>query len=148
MSILPVVGMFALTSLFVGIVVIGADHENKQQLPVTLEKLEQAKLIEIKDSGGQIVLRGNFEFITEKDGDVDGVATLAATSIDADASGHVELEVSKKNDGAVIKEFEIEMRKLDPAATYTLLVDGLEITTLRTNARGSVEMEMSNRPVK
>ncbi len=144
--IIPVAGMFLLTSIFIGLVVFGAGHETKGQLPSSLENLEQSKLVEIKDESGQVILSGSFIVSTEPDGDIEGVARLVAKG--GDAFGDAELEVSKKQDGSVTKEFEVDVKKLKPATTFNVFVDGQQVSSLRTNARGSAELELSNRPTK
>lgn len=146
--VLPIIGMFILISVFVGMVVTGADHKIKQQLPASLDNLETVKLVEIKDAAGQLVLSGNFQTSTEPDGDIEGVAILSATSVDADAKGKAELEVSKNKDGALERELEIELRKLSPATTFSVFVDGQQTATLSTDHQGAVELELSNRATK
>lgn len=144
-SILPVAGMFVLTSVFISMVVFGAGHKITEQLPSSLENLEHSKLVEIKDESGNVVMSGSFAVSTEKDGDIEGSATLASAG---GAIGNAELEVSKKQDGSVTKEIEIEVKKLKPATTFNVFVDGQLVSSLRTNARGSAEIELSNRPTK
>lgn len=144
-SILPVAGMFVLTSVLISMVVFGAGHKITEQLPSSLENLEQSKLVEIKDETGNVVLSGSFAVSTEKDGDIEGVAKLVSAG---GAVGNAELEVSKKQDGSVTKEIEIEVKKLKPATTFNVFVDGQQISSIRTNARGSAELELSNRPTK
>jgi hypothetical protein len=145
-SILPVAGMFLLTSVLIGMVVFGAGHKITEQLPSSLENLERSKLVEVKDENGNVILSGSFTVSTEADGDIEGVATLTAVGVDTTPRGSAELEVSKKQDGTVTKEFEIEVRKLKPATTFKVLVDGQLVSTIRTNARGTAEVELSNRP--
>lgn len=145
-SAIPIAGMFLLTSVFIGMVVFGAGHKITQQLPLSLENLERSNLVEIKDETGNVVLSGSFAVATEKDGDIEGVAKLASRT--GGATGNVELEVSKQHDGSVIKEIEKEVKKLKPATTFNVYVDGQLVSSLRTNARGAAELELSNRQTK
>jgi hypothetical protein len=142
--ILPVVGMFLL-----GCVVVAAVRneigEIKQPLPPSLDDLAAVRLVEIKDAGGQVVLRGSFTMTTKTNGDVEGEAPLAATGVDTDAAGKAEVEVSTR-DGRVEKELEVEVRNLAPGASFNVFVDGPQVTTFTTNAGGAAELELSNKP--
>ncbi|HWT00139.1 MAG TPA: hypothetical protein VN256_07820 [Pyrinomonadaceae bacterium] len=143
--ILPLVGMFLL-----GCVVVFAvrreSREIKQPLPQSLDDLASVRVIEVKDAGGQTVLGGNLTVVTEKNGHVEGEAALAATGVDADAAGKVEVEVSTKKDGSVGKELEVEVRNLAPGTSYNLFVDGKQAAVFTTDPRGAAELEMTNRP--
>jgi hypothetical protein len=142
--ILPVVGMFLL-----GCVVVAAvrdkGREIKQPLPPSLDDLAAVRLVEVRNAAGQVVLGGSFTTATKKNGDVEGEARLASTGVDADAAGKAEVEVSTRN-GNVDKELEVEVRKLAPATTFDLFIDGKQAASIITDQRGAAELEMTNRP--
>ena len=142
--ILPVVGMFLLACVVVA-AVSNEGGEIKQPLPSSLENLGAAKLIEVKDAAGQLILGGSFVMTTKKNGDVEGEATLAATGAHAEAAGKAEVEVSTR-DGRVEKELEVEVRNLAPGASFGVFVDGQQAATFTTNPRGAAKLELSDEP--
>lgn len=142
---MPLVGMFLLGCAAVW-AVMGESRQVEQPLPQSLDDLAAVRLIEVKDAGGQIVLSGSFTVKTKPNGDSEGNATLAATGVDADATGESEFEVSKKRDGSVGKELEVEVHNLAPGASFSLFVDGQQVAVFKTDPRGRADLEMSNRP--
>jgi len=144
--ILPVVGMFLLFGAVTLVIVGSQNKELKQPLPASLDNLAAIKLVEIRDAGGQVVLSGSFTMTTTKDnGDIEEEAPLKATAVDSNAEGKAEVEVSTKK-GTVEKELEIDVPKLNPGATFSLFVDGQQITAFSTNQQGNAELEMTNKP--
>lgn len=148
--ILPVMGMLLLCG-YVTFAVIRTGNkvqEVKQPLPSSLSDLAAAKLVEIKDATGQIVLSGNFVLENRQDGDVEGRALLTGTGIHAESKGEAELEVSTLRNGGTEKELEVSVRKLAPATLFGIFVDGQQVATLTTNQRGAAELEMRAAPNK
>lgn len=143
--VLPVIGMFLLGCVVV-LAVRKESREIKQPLPQSLDDLAAVRLIEVKDAGGQTVLSGSFTVVTKKTGEIEGEAMLAATGVDADATGKAEVEVSTKRDGSVGKELEVEVRNLAPGANFNLFVDGQQVTVFMTDPHGVAELELTNRP--
>jgi hypothetical protein len=86
--------------------------------------------------------------MTKKGQDVEGEATLAATGVDADAAGKAEVEVSATRGGVVRKELEVEVSNLTPGGDFSLFVDGQQVAVFKTDARGAVELEMTNGPAR
>lgn len=143
--VLPVIGMVLLIC-GAGFAVMGGSREIKQPLPQSLDNLAAIKLVEIKEAGGQTILSGSFTMVTKKNRDIEGEAALAATGVDLDAAGKAEVEVSKKRDGSLGKEFEVEVRNLAPNASFNLFVDGQQVAVFMTDQRGALELELTNGP--
>lgn len=148
--ILPLVGMLLLCGYAAFAVIRSGNkvQEVKQPLPYYVSDLAAAKLVEIKDAAGQIVLSGNFIVENKRDGGVEGKALLTATGINAGAKGEAEFEVSKNRNGATEKELEVSVRKLAPATSFSMFVDGKQVATFSTNQRGAAEVEMKDAPAK
>jgi hypothetical protein len=109
-----------------------------------------ASVAEVRDAQGQVLLRGEFVAGREdEDEDVDTddeddeaneierSAALLATGSDADATGEAEVEV----DGSS-QEIEFSVERVEPGATFTFLIDGVEVGMKRANRRGRVELEL------
>ena len=109
-----------------------------------------AAIAEVRDAQGQVLLRGEFvagredededEDADDEDDDANGIersAALLATGSDADATGEAEVEV----DGSR-REIEFSVERVEPGATFTFLIDGVELGTKRANRRGHVELEL------
>jgi hypothetical protein len=107
-----------------------------------------ASIAEVRDARGEVVLRG--EFVTgredededqEEDDDPNAIersAALLATGSDADATGEAEVEVEGSK-----QEIEFSVEHVEPGATFTFLIDGVEVGTKRANRRGRVELELA-----
>lgn len=146
--ILPVVIMFLTLGYAAMAIVRGDSREIKQPLPPFLDDLANVKLVEIRDVGGRVVLGGNFTLTTEKDGDIEGTAPLAATGVDPDTAGKAEVEISNKKNSIAEKELEAEVWNLAANTSYNLFIDGRQAASFKTNYRGAAELEMSNVPSK
>ena len=98
---------------------------------------------EIRDAQGQILLRGQFALVEEDDDDVERQAVLEPTGIDPDARGEAEVEFDPA--APAVQEVEFEARNLEPGASYTVVIDGVDIATRLSNARGSLDVEVDIR---
>jgi hypothetical protein len=109
-----------------------------------------ASVAEVRDAQGQVVLRGEFviglededenEDADDEDDDateIERSAVLLATGSDADATAVAEVEV----DGSK-QEIEFSVERVEPGATFTFLIDGVELGTKRASRRGRVELEL------
>ena len=57
--------------------------------------LTNATMAEVRDAGGQAVLRGQFTLVEEEDSDVERKAELKPTGSDTDATGEAEVEYAQ-----------------------------------------------------
>ena len=148
--ILPLVGMLLLCgyAAFAVIRTSNKVQEVKLPLPSSVSDLAAAKLVEIKDAAGQIVLSGNFIAENKRNGDVEGKALLTGTGINAMAKGEAEFEVSTNRNGGKEKELEVSVRRLAPGTSFSMFVDGQQVATFTTNQRGAAELEMKDAPAK
>jgi hypothetical protein len=69
--------------------------------------------------------------------------TLQATTVDADARGKAEVEVSNHGGRAKLK---VKVHKLDPSATFGIVLGGVTIGTFDTNDSGRATARFSSRP--
>ncbi len=70
---------------------------------------------------------------------------LSATGVDADAMGRVQAQISSPKSGMRGK-LDVTVRRLDPGATYTVLLNGVPIGTVTTTAGGSGRARFSSQP--
>ena len=95
--------------------------------------LTQAKHVEIRDGGGQVVLSGSFSNYK---------APLAKAG--TNAKGLAEIEVEKV--GADVKqEIEVDVENMLPSASFKLVVDGEEIASFLTSSAGKRAMKFSRK---
>ena len=113
-------------------------------LPSGVGDLSSASTLEVKDSAGTVVLRGNFVEVPEDDDDIERKADLTGA---AGATGQAEIEVSKTNN-QLDQEVEVSVSKLTPGATYAVFVDGTQLGTFQTNKSGDGELELNTPEVK
>jgi hypothetical protein len=113
-----------------------------QPLPA-LSDLENAKSIAIKDSSGQILLRGAFTAKKTSKNETELTALLSGASAAAQANGKAEIEIERKN-GSMKQELELSVKKLPAAAGVKVVIDGAELATVTANHEGEVELKLSS----
>jgi hypothetical protein len=102
-----------------------------------------AATAQVRDAQGQIVLQGDFTPPVEEDGELERRASLAATGVDADASGEAEIEFAKSAPSE--QEVEFTVQNLPPRASVTFVIDGTDVATATTDSRGRAEAEVDVR---
>lgn len=143
-KMIPLFGMLLIFAFAVINVVSTEADDLEMPLPAVLKDLAAVNKVEIKNEAGEVVLSGSFSSPVDKLDEMERVATLSGTGVAANAMGIAEIEVSKESNGFVEQEIEVKVRGLAPQAVYKLFIDDHEIATLRTDAKGDAELEMSN----
>jgi hypothetical protein len=110
------------------------------QTPAPTADFTNAVTAEVRDAQGQVVLQGQFMAAVEDDDDLERRATLVATGAEAEASGEAELEFGRT--GPTWQELEFAVRNLPPGATFTFVIDGMDVASATTNRRGRAEVEL------
>ena len=114
------------------------------QAQVPAADFRTAAAAEVRDAQGQVVLQGQFmDSADDDDDDLERRAILAAAGADADAAGEAEVEFART--GATMQEVELTIRNLAPRATFTVTIDGIDVTTVTTNQRGRAEVDLDVR---
>jgi hypothetical protein len=148
--ILPLVGLLLLCGYAAFAVIRSGNkvQKVKHDLPSSVGDLASAKLIEIKDATGQLILSGNFIAENKQGGDIEGKALLTGTGVNATAKGEAEFEVSRNRHGSTEAELEVSVRKLTPSTSFGLFIDGRQVAIFSTNLRGAAELEMKDATTK
>ena len=95
--------------------------------------LTEAKYVEIRDGGNQVVLRGAFSNYK---------APLANAG--TNAKGLAEIEIGKV--GTNLKqEIEVDVENLPPSTSFKLVVDGKEVATFLTSSAGKRAMKFTRK---
>jgi hypothetical protein len=110
-----------------------------QEPAVQRGDFRNAATAEIRDSQGEIVLRGTFVLVEEEDDDIERKAALAATT-GGEVMGEAEVEFATELPAD--QEVEFAARGLVAGATYTLVVDGRELATVAADPRGRIAIEL------
>lgn len=106
-----------------------------------------ATIAEVRDSQGQIVLRGQFAPAADEDDDEsERKARLQATGVDTDAAGEAEVEIPKA--AGANQEVEFSIHNVQSGATYTFVIDGNDVATATADAEGEAEVELEMKPAK
>ena len=121
---------------------LAAAHLNAQNVNATGD-FSNAARAEVRDAQGQIVLSGDFQSAEEEDDDVERKAVLAPAGADTDAAGDAEVEFS--TDAPAEQEVEFAVRNLMPGATFTFVIDGVNVATATADRRGRAEVELTVR---
>jgi hypothetical protein len=108
----------------------------EKALPARIN-LRVAKVVEIRDDAGRVVLSGTFSR-----------NTAVLSSKDAGATAHGMAEIEIENEGAAIKqEIEVKVKKLPAHATFKLIVDGNEIAAFTTSKSGKRALKYSRKEI-
>lgn len=103
----------------------------------------KARMAQVRDGQGRIVLEGQFMAPEEEDGALERRATLAPTGVDPDAAGEAEVEFART--GATTQEVEFDVENLAPGTSVTFMIDGMDIASATTDRRGHVDVELDVR---
>lgn len=133
-----------IAAFLLALTAVAADR-SEQPLPIGFSNLANAKVIEIKDSTGQAVLRGSF---TTEDADKDESelkASLTGTGIGSKAKGKAEIEIEKKNGTVTKQELELKVDDLPASTTFKVFIDGNEFATITTDKEGEADLKFSSK---
>jgi hypothetical protein len=137
-QMIPAAGLLATVVFAVYMVV-----QLKGQSPAPAGDYTNAATAEVRDAQGQAVLRGQFQPADEEDDDVERKAVLEPTGVDPDAAGEAEVEFAKN--APAVQEVEFSARGLAPGATFTFVIDGVEVASAAADRRGRAEVELDVR---
>ena len=139
--------LISLTIAATGVVTSYAQRLN-QPLPLALNRLSEAKLVEIKDEAGQVVLSGAFATTSDMKTEIERAATLAAADGATSATGKAEIELVKNGDAFSKQELEVALAGLAKATNFKLFVDDAEVIAFTTNKSGKAAMKFSSKNAK
>ncbi len=139
--------VIALTIAATGVAISYAQRLN-QPLPPALNRLSEAKLVEIKDEAGKVILSGDFATISDTEAEIERAATLTVADGAAGATGKAEIELVKNGDAFSKQELEVALAGLAKAANFKLFVDGAEVIAFKTNKNGKAAMKFSDKNAK
>jgi hypothetical protein len=112
------------------------------QAPALTANFSTAAVAEVRDSQGQIILRGQFAAVEEDDDDIERKAALTPSGGDTDASGEAEVETSRETPSQ--QEIEFSIRNVEPGVVYTFVIDGNEVGSATADQRGRAELEIES----
>ena len=133
LPLIAVAGVFVLVAT--SVVRLGAQQD-------TPADFTNAALAEVRNAQGQVVLSGKFAVSEdeEDENETERKAPLAPTSIDPDAAGEAEVEVSGTGNSRR-QEVEFSVHNLAANTAYTFVIDGRVFTTATTDGRGRIALE-------
>ncbi len=135
-QLIPLAGLLST----IGIAAYMVVQLNGQPIATTGD-FTNAATAEVRDAQGQVVLRGQFAVAPDEEAEdeVERKAVLTPAGADADASGEAEIEFAKATPAA--QELEFSVANLAPNSTLTFVIDGTDVATATTDARGRAEAE-------
>ncbi|HZS04231.1 MAG TPA: hypothetical protein VFD58_05295 [Blastocatellia bacterium] len=137
--------LLVMSALIIAAVVYSNPQKIRQALPPGLNHLSEARLVEVKDADGKVILTGHFPATGDHKNEIERTATLAGTGVDPDAKGKAEIELVKKDGGFAKEELEITVERLAPSAGFRLYVDGNEVSAFTTSRGGKASLKFSSR---
>ena len=96
---------------------------------------------EVRDSQGQVLLRGTFAPVAGDDDAVERQAALTAAADGGQATGDAEIEYSKSEPN--VQEIEFEVSGVPARAILTLVLDGRDVISATANDKGRAEAEFN-----
>ena len=132
---IPVSGLLA--TMAFAVVMLAELHAQK----APAGDYSKAAVAEVRDAQGQVILRGSFAVVDDgDDDDVERKAGLEPTSIDADAAGEAEVEVSTSNPAE--QEIEFSIRNVQASVVFVFLIDGREVARVTSDRRGRADVDL------
>jgi Skp family chaperone for outer membrane proteins len=113
-----------------------------QSLPPALNRLPEAKLVEVKDEAGQVILSGEFTTASDTAKELERVATLTGSGT---AKGKAEIELVKSGASFSKQELEVALQGLATMGNFKLYVDGAEVIAFKANKGGKAAMKFTNK---
>jgi hypothetical protein len=110
-----------------------------------LGDLSEAHIVEIRDDDGRTILSGEFRTRMDPLGNIERDAALTDRS-GTNVIGEVEVEIPGANASDRRQELEIDIIKLAPRATFTVVIDDRPVTSFVTDDRGSIDLEIESAP--
>jgi hypothetical protein len=134
---IPAAGLLATMGIAVYLVV-----QLTAQAPAATGDFSNAAVAEVRDTQGQVILRGRFAQSPPEDDDdeTERKATLEPTGVDSDAAGEAEVEFT--NDTSAPQEIEFSVRNVQPGSTFTFVIDGQDVAAANADKRGRAEVEL------
>lgn len=125
-----------------------AAADQKHPLPADVGDLSNAAEVEVRDGAGQAVLRGRLGPNEEEGDEGEKKASLAPASGGA-GQGEAEVEVRRNASGALVRqEVEIKVEKLAAGTAFTIHVDGKQVGSVTTDAKGAADVEFVSAAVR
>jgi hypothetical protein len=109
-------------------------------LPNTIGDLNTAKLVEVVDPKGEVLLHGTFKTSSSTAKETEREAELISPS-GQKAKGEVEIEIERK-DSTIENEIEVEVEHLPANLQCELRIDGKVAATFLTSKKGKAEFEL------
>jgi hypothetical protein len=134
---IPIAGLIATIAVAIYIVA-----QLDAQTPTLKGNFSNAAVAEVRDSQGQVILRGQFAAVDEDDDDIERKATLQPSGSDTDAAGEAEVETS--TDTPSEQEIEFSILNVEPGLTYTFVIDGQDVGTATADRRGRAELDVAS----
>ena len=101
--------------------------------------LSGASVAEVRNAQGQVILSGRFA-VSDSGQNLERTAVLAPTSVDADARGEAEVEVTGSGDDRR-QEIEFSVSNVQPGIALTFVIDARVLATAAADDRGRVDFE-------
>jgi hypothetical protein len=109
-------------------------------LPPVLNRLPKARLIEVKDQGGQVLLSGEFKNASETLKELERSATLTGAGR---ARCLAEIDLVKSGDSFSKRELEVALERLAAAGDFKLYVDVAEVIAFKADKGGKATMKFT-----
>jgi hypothetical protein len=136
-QLIPLAGLIATIAVAIYMVA-----QLDAQAPALTGNFSNAAIAEVRDSQGQVILRGQFADSEEDNDGVERKATLTPAGHDTDAAGEAEVETSRGNPAQ--QEIEFSIRNVEPGALFTFAIDDQDVGSATADDRGRAELEIES----
>jgi hypothetical protein len=119
--------------------------QKDKTIPPSIGDLNNAQLIEVRDTNGNVLLHGTFKTSENKSNETERKAELASPSGQA-AKGEAEIEIERDKDGLITKdEIDVDVEKLPAMVNCLLVLDGQTIGEFVTTKKGKGEITLTRK---
>ena len=111
--------------------------------PLVMGDLSDAQIVEIRDDAGATILSGEFRLRIDSLGNLERDAALTDRS-GAKVIGEVEIDIPAAGASDGRQELEVDIIRLAPRASFTVVIDDRPVAGFNTDDRGSVDIEIGS----
>jgi hypothetical protein len=131
-------------ALGAGPIALANSSQDKNVLPASVGDLEQAQLIEVRDTTGTILLHGTLKTSKKELDETERKAELVSPT-GQKTKGKAEIEIERKNGVISKEEVEVKLENLPTMTQFELALDGKHVTSFMTTKAGKAELKLERK---
>ena len=132
-------------ALGAGPIALANSPQDKNVLPASVGDLEQAQLIEVRDTTGTILLHGTLKTSKKELDETERKADLVSPT-GQKTKGKASIEIERKNGVISKEEVELSLERLPVKTQCELVLDGRHLMSFTTGNDGKAQLKLERKP--